>query len=221
MGDVASLSTPSPKDVGTCPPSGVGLWLLELGAATRQAGNRCELHQSQGHRLRAWSSRRSRRRVVRQALADTIAGAFDAEPRLAVQPLAAGRAPQAAAVAESSESRLELPHPRPERPLEESDRPVQATAAPAASGRRLVALPPLPPQQSAEPAAVRLPPVAAEIAWPSAGGERTLGEPEPAGEPILTGLAASSIGEGLAEYGSSTLLERLSAYTLGPSLRVG
>jgi hypothetical protein len=65
---------------------GVNAWLVELGALVRNAEARAKLEREQGHRLRAWSSRRagsrSRRLIVQHALATS---AIAIEPGPAVE----------------------------------------------------------------------------------------------------------------------------------------
>jgi hypothetical protein len=66
------------------PDEGVNAWLVELGALVRSAEARAQLEREQGHRLRAWASRRagsrSRRLIVQHALATSATPAEGPPP---------------------------------------------------------------------------------------------------------------------------------------------
>ena len=209
LGDVAFLNEPWERAGDARPPSGVGEWLLELGAATRLAGHSPQLDEGQGHRRRAWSSRRSRRRVVRQALAGTMAGAREAAKPPSARPVIVEPIRREPAGSGVSAIAIEVPQPGPELPAAANTDPSRDdTVEVPAIEVHVVALPPVELEFVDEPIFVRLPPVAADIAEPG------LGE-----EPVLAGIAAWSGGDELGERHSSMLFERISAYTLGPSAR--
>ena len=218
LGDVAFLTDPSKKAGDACPRSGVGEWLLELGAATRQADLRSQHDEGQGHRLRAWSSRRARRRVVRQALACTMAGATEVPTPLAADPVAVEAIRQEPARPGAIEIPFEKPRPGPEPSAAETDPSRDDTVEVPAIEVQAVVLPPVEPEFADEPIFVRLPPVQAESDDPELIGEPELSERELAEKPVPV---AWSGGDMSGECRSSLLLDRIGAYTLGPSTRVG
>jgi hypothetical protein len=211
LGDGASLTEPSEKVPGARPPSGAGVWLLELGAAKREAAQRSQLHEEQGHRLRAWGSRRARRLVVRHSLGRTAAAGPPAAPIAPVEPVSI----EAEAIEADA---IEAAAIEPELPVAgQRDFSREDTVEVPAVEVHMVALPPVEPELVAEPSVVRLPPLPAEIGEPQLAGA----EPgEPAEERVLVGVAASNDDdETVVEGPASVLLERISAYTLSPRAR--